>query len=487
MQRLRMFGLLVLLGAILGASFSQASVANAQQSNCVRGTFKDYHNEGQSGVIPAGYNGPVFKLRQDYPQTLPPEEKYPWLAIDFKDGGPVDPQAYLEDLKNYSFEGNWEVGWDVEKNTTRNWYEVPWLDYTANGREFTHGLTHELDMPAGALGTLNTSWTSNWAVAFFNDRASWAFGQMWCDPNDPKPDMLNPNNTEPNWFPEGAVIVKLLFNDISDTEAPYMKEALTWNIDQYVEPVPSKRTPADDPARALRPSRLIQVDLSVRDTRSPTGWLMGSYTYDGRKPGGDPVSKLAAIGIQWGNDPGITPEMVAAGYKLKETWVNDAIRDLPSNHLGWAGRIAGPADAPSASCMSCHMTAGYPQPPILSLAYPEPKAPNPTPWPNQHQLAWFTNVPAGSAWSYDTVVSLDYSLQLPMGYQNFITAKKDVAAMEQEKFSPRGEQRVPPADLVPSPTNNTALFTIGILVVGLIVGVAAAFLFMRMRNPSMTK
>lgn len=474
MQWLRRFGMIVILAGLVLGTFGETGIANAQQTSCVRGKFKNYHNEGQTGVIPAGYNGRVFKLRQDYPDTLPPKEIYPWLAIGFNNGAPSDPVAYLEAMKNYYFEGNWEVDWDVEKNTVRKWYHMPWLDYTKDGREFVRGLTHELDLPAGTLGPLNTGWTNTWAVAMFNDRASWGLGQVWCNPDAPNPDMLNPDQTEPNWFPEGAFIGKLLFNNIPDEQAPYMKGGLVWEADQYAEVDPAKRTPAEDPTRKLGPVRLLQVDLSVRDNRSPTGWLMGSYTYDGRQAGDDPIAKLEPIGIQWGNDPGITPEMVKAGYKLKEVWINDAIRDLPSNHLGYAGRLAGPLDSSTASCMSCHLTAGYPQPPILSLAYPDPTGPNPTPWPNQHQLAWFVNLPAGSAWSYDTKVSQDYSLQLPMGYQNFLRAKKDADAMKEEKFSPRGPDRDAPADEAPKPSSFVPPWLGSLVVLGAFMGVGGA-------------
>src|SRR5215211_2105545 len=64
------------------------------RKDCVRGKFKDYYLQGQGGDPPASYTGRVFKLSQDYPNQLPPAENYPWLKIAFKDGGPVDPQAY---------------------------------------------------------------------------------------------------------------------------------------------------------------------------------------------------------------------------------------------------------------------------------------------------------------------------------------------------------------------------------------------------------
>jgi hypothetical protein len=33
--------------------------------------------------------------------------------------------------------------------------------------------------------------------------------------------------------------------------------------------------------RALSTARLIQIDVAVRDDRSKTGWLLGTFGYDG--------------------------------------------------------------------------------------------------------------------------------------------------------------------------------------------------------------
>ena len=76
------------------------------RKDCVRGTFKDYYLQGQGGDPPGSYTGRVFKLSQDYPSQLSPMENYPWLKIDFKNGGPVDPRAYLQALLDYGLEGN---------------------------------------------------------------------------------------------------------------------------------------------------------------------------------------------------------------------------------------------------------------------------------------------------------------------------------------------------------------------------------------------
>jgi len=68
------------------------------KKDCKRGKFNDYYLQGRGGDPAGDYAGRVFKLSQDYPSQLSPMEKYPWLKISFKNGGPVDPEAYLRAL-----------------------------------------------------------------------------------------------------------------------------------------------------------------------------------------------------------------------------------------------------------------------------------------------------------------------------------------------------------------------------------------------------
>ncbi len=81
------------LFAVGTASASDDATRNAHAAkDCVRGAYKDYYLQGQGGDPAADYKGRVFKLSQNYPDSLPPQEDYPWLKIPFKNGGPVDPE-----------------------------------------------------------------------------------------------------------------------------------------------------------------------------------------------------------------------------------------------------------------------------------------------------------------------------------------------------------------------------------------------------------
>ena len=180
------------------ASDDEARNAQANK-DCVRGRFKDYYLQAAGGDPPAGYTGRVFKLSQDYPSQLPPKENYPWLAIEFKDGGPVDPEAYLRALLAYGLEGNVEVDFYVEDNKVRRWYGMPWMDWNSevaadwpgtDGREFVHGFTHEFDTFPKTLSTFQDTFADTWSGAYFNDRAGFGIGQVYCDPDNPRPGAL---------------------------------------------------------------------------------------------------------------------------------------------------------------------------------------------------------------------------------------------------------------------------------------------------------
>jgi hypothetical protein len=128
----KLVGLIVLV-TLFGTASSCASDDSVRNSlankNCIRGTFKDYYLQGEGGDPPADYEGGVFKLSQNYPTELPPMEDYPWVKIEFRNGGPVDPRAYLQALLQYGLEGNVDVDFYVENNKVRKWYGMPWMDW----------------------------------------------------------------------------------------------------------------------------------------------------------------------------------------------------------------------------------------------------------------------------------------------------------------------------------------------------------------------
>jgi hypothetical protein len=420
--------------------------------NCVRGKFKDYYLQGAGGDPSVDYKGRVFKLSQDYPDRLPPMEHYPWLKIPFKDGGPVDPEAYLRALLAYGLEGNVEVDFHVEDNKIRKWYGMPWMDWNTevasdwpgtDGREFVHGFTHEFDSFAGTLSAFQDVFVDTWSGAYFNDRAGFSIGQVYCNPDDPRPGMVNPDPTALNNMADGAYVIKLLFSTVSEPQLPTVAKALEWDANVFANEDPADRNkgPWSKYQRKMGKIRMIQIDVAVRDERSITGWLLGTFGYDARARGKTPWERMVPLGIQWGNSPTVTYDQTCAGpngpcsyEKLTEQWINlQAVKDLATpplnfNHLGFGGRLAGPVDNPKASCMGCHQTAGFPNVAILPefgpnaslLALDAQKEPGRS---AGYRMMFYGNVPSGIVFSDTQLYSSDYSLQLSMSLQNFASLR----------------------------------------------------------------
>lgn len=445
------------------ATASPDEVRNAHaKQDCVRGAFKDYYLQGEGGDPVSGYGDRVFKLSQDYPNQLPPKENYPWLAVAFENGGPVDPQAYLQALLDYGLEGNVETDFYVEDNKVRRWYAMPWMDWNSevaadwpgtDGREFVHGLTHEFDSSPKTLSVLQGHYVDTWSGAYYNDRAGFGIGQVYCDPSSPDPSALNPDPEGFNNFADGSFIIKLLFSTADEQQLPLMKDALEWQADIFVEIDPNERNkgPISRFERKVQPVRLLQIDVAVRDDRSPTGWLFGTFSYDGTRSGESVWDRMVPLGLEWGGNPNVSYRETCdvqgkcSQEKLDQQWINEAAVEemltppLTLDHLGYGGRLAGPVDNPKAACMGCHQTAGFPlvaiQPensllaPILGL--------NDTKTAADHQdfrMVYYQNVISGVVFSDRQLYASDYSLQLAMSLQNFTSLRCPVEVDNKPKL-----------------------------------------------------
>jgi hypothetical protein len=438
--------------ATSAAASDDATRNKFAQKGCVRGTFKDYYRQRDGGDPPAGYTGKVFKLSQNYPDKLPPMEKYPWLKIPFKNGGPVDPRAYLQALLAYGLDGNVAVDFYVENNKKRKWYGMPWMDWNTevaadwpgtDGREFVHGFTHEFDSSGNTLSTLQKDFVDTWSGAYLNDRAAFSIGQVYCNPDDPKPGMVNPDPAGLNNMADGSFIIKLLFSTVTEQQLPIVKNALEWDANVFVNEDPRWRNqgPISRYKRAIKKIRMIQIDVSVRDERSTTGWLLGTFGYDGNAKGATPWERMVPLGLQWGNNPKVAYAETCSGpdgpcnrMKLTEQWINEkaakvlAKPPLNFNHLGYAGRLAGPVDNPKASCMGCHQTAGFPSVAILPefsangalLKLDSARKPHTE---QSFRMMYYGNVASGAVFSDTQLYSSDYSLQLSMSLQNFVSLR----------------------------------------------------------------
>ena len=351
--------------------------------------FPDAHNPP-----PAGWTGPVFKLKQDYPRALPPMGTRPWGDANFK----TQPIEYMKAVLGYALEGNKEADFVVQNNSVRGWYHAPWMHPGVAGREFIRGLTREKSSRPRELHQNQTSTFDNWAVSVYNPRGAYTIGQVWKDPNSPDPSVAK--------FPIGTVGIKLVFTEATVAEVPYLAGSVEWQAD-------IKRAGGSGARPTLR---LLQVDLAVRDSgaNSTTGWVFATFVYDGNAPGATPWDRLVPIGLMWGNDP----SRMCTTLPLRETKINADLK-IPL-HIGFERRLNGPIDHPRSSCLSCHSTAQIQ--PDLSRASRDAMPPA-----NASAAAlkqYFRNLKSGVPFDAGAI-ALDYSLQLQNGLANWAQANPD--------------------------------------------------------------
>jgi hypothetical protein len=175
----------------------------------------------------------------------------------------------------------------------------------------------------------------------------------------------------------------------------------------------------------------VQIDVATADNRSPTGWVYGTFAYDGNKTGATFWDRLTPLGVQWGADPWTFPAVPEADSKpLQQSVANPNVGMY--QHMGCRGRLAGPVDNPQSSCMSCHSSAyaakdgaksvmGQNVPPSFGFdglceAY------------SLDNAGYFQNQPAPQSFGggkYPNAMSLDTSLQMEVAYQSYGQFKTD--------------------------------------------------------------
>lgn len=385
---------IVAAAALLGLASGQGRGAIAQpkpapsQSNCVAPTLgaPGWRNGDRPQNDPLVLH--QFKLSACYPVIAPPDRR-PWLAFDPR----TEPQKYMRAVLDYFYEGNVranvEDSFDPERNPVRGWYNAPWLDYTTNGREGTHGLTRERSSCPGEIDPEQNQVWVNYAVGYYNAPGGVTIGRVWAGQGRPHPDLAS--------MPEGTVAAKLLFTTASEFQAPFLAGAPTWNAYVYDDMNDDGFFAKPGSKRHVHPVRLLQVDFAVRDSRvdATTGWVFGTFVYGGGAGSGPSTrsgwTNVEPVGLMWGN-----------ANLLDQQWINPNLR----THLGWYGRLNGPIDNPRSSCLSCHATAETPDLDPL------------VPVPGRDPEYWFRNVPAGTPFR-PGVQSLDYSLQFAVGVHNF--------------------------------------------------------------------
>ncbi|KAK0616884.1 hypothetical protein B0T14DRAFT_483348 [Immersiella caudata] len=360
-----------------------------------------------SGLPPVPLPGP------DLPTpSLDPRKDAPWLNVDFR----TDPMRYCQIIKAYCWEGNSNNNFNIHKNTVRPWYHAPWMHWSENGREPINGLTFERVTPAGELSKNQQRRTQAWAIGFYNWIGATVFGDIWRDPSHPKWD-------KHVVFPLGTCVFKILMTEATEEEVACLKNAPTLQA-VIATPESAANNNAGKRKDKAEPVRLLQVDFAVRDDRikdpaQGNGWVFGTFMYNGNLNNPDAWDNIIPVGLQWGNDPTLTPEAVKAGRKPEQSWINpDAdqlLTDLggtradKTKRWGVGGRLNGPVDNFKSACASCHSVAERNLKENIQML---PKQ-GPT------FMRWFRNLGPGESFNGGDKWSADYSLQLMTGYFNY--------------------------------------------------------------------
>jgi hypothetical protein len=382
---------------------------------------------------------PVVRLKADFPNRLPNDRPEFLEKIDFR----TQPLAYMEAVRDYAFEGNLP-SWDPWQNHVREWYHIPWLHPTSTGpnayppnggTEGFHGLIKEAPLSPLQLGPGQEGKDGNYsvyAITLINDFAGYTMGKMWRDPQNP-----DPRATDARFgggFPVGTVFAKLLFTDApqGSDHIPFLENPLQWTA--YITPTffPTDSQPVQ---RVVGKVNLLQMDIAVRDARADapglTGWVFGTFVYNGQLKKPNKFMNLVPLGLMWGNDPEnrinktdpFPPVHTRVNKDLQQTVIFDTPQ-LPPQHLGWNGRLNGPADLNTTSCMSCHIAAQYPA--VTSLvptgAVPD-GGPKPPPQGGTDEwMKWFQNIRCATSMDPRTY-STDFSFQVAIALQNFFDVR----------------------------------------------------------------
>jgi hypothetical protein len=347
-----------------------------------------------------------------FPQSSPPaSDPKPWLAIDPF----TSPEGYAKAVLAYFMEGQNTSSWRVQNNPVRKWYHMPWMHLGSLGREVIHGLTRERNAAAGTLAPTQHSCTQTWSIGFFNPIGGHQLWKTWNDGTS-APDFSS------TAMPEGTVVVKLLFNEASPTEVPYLKRSPTLKANVAKRPAGNAAGSCVDIGVTQRTPgnvRLVQLDIAVKDSRAPvTNWFFGTFVYRNEAPATKAWSRLVPVGLMWGNDPNLSDAAAQGGQAPTESVVLNTFGF--TEKLGRGGRLNGPLDNRSSTCISCHMTAQKPNsaPLFHGAGWDTAKC-------------WFRNLPPTQAFgdaptattpcghNDGSLQSFDFSLQLQVGWRNW--------------------------------------------------------------------
>jgi hypothetical protein len=473
----RRFGTVFFSVAATLASIAAAPPQDPHPATAALEAFRD-----SADTPPPGWTGPRFKMSREYPKKLPVCSA-PWLKRQVSFSGTPnwdEWRGYVQDIVDYVKAGQNpdlpdNLGWQIKVENETRWFHVPWMAFDGErGREFVHGLTNELSTSlstfhdgrgSGKEHIFNSVHPSSeidplfetWSVGMYNPCGAWSLGQAYPPTGVPAVHQENGHyfaNGLP--FPDGTLVIKLLNTTADAASVPYLRGSSDWQANAHVQFSPVKYSTCD---RRVRKVHLIQIDLAVVDSRSPTHWVYSTLAYNGDLPGKTVLDRVQPLGVQWGNDPHTFPAVARADSKpLYETVL--APTSLPQ-HYGCEKRLAGAVDQANSSCVSCHMGAFAAPPPYLNIqgitipaifSFPglctTHNAGNEAYFSDYHYPQTFPG--GGDPSPFADAIPLDSSLQLAVAYAQYATFVSP-RALPISCPDPLGGKRTPGIPAVPRP------------------------------------
>lgn len=307
------------------------------------------------------FNTPTQPIAYPWRRDLPADpggDGHAWDSVRPQDDWEGYMAAVLSEIKA---SGLTISGATASMQPDARWWVAPWMDYTDNGREKLLGLTKERNAGAGDLAPDSPAGPQVWAVGFYNQEGAHALGKVFADP-------CNPQIPAANWtMPDGAASFKLLFTTATGADVPYLTGS----------PEVTAFAGSSFGSRQKTTVRLLQMDISVRDPRTPNGWVLGTYIWQGPAKGDGFFDNLVPVGLMWGNDGDAAASPRDAFATLQDTRLNPALAGVVwRGHgqdwderpwPGFQGRLNGPADNLVSTCMSCHALAQWPRSKRLSI------------------------------------------------------------------------------------------------------------------------
>ena len=257
---------------------------------------------------------------------------------------------------------------DSDFVVAKDWYTLPWLAAdAASGREFTHGARYSFpdsltNFVRPGTSTAKNQFVSVWASTYVNKYGGYALGKMWSKNGDllyvPNEKTNEPQNKQIYGlpWPEGTVFAKV--NMIGNLQEEYL-DSLN-HLGNPAPPTWKLNIHSQSPGvgkRELRPVYLMGLDISVRDNRSPTGWVYITLKYDTTKPI-DTVNiwnRFTLTGFIFGNDPESFPG-TPAHKPLQQSYLTKFANNW---HTGCSGRLENFIGTKTQSCIGCHRTSSF--------------------------------------------------------------------------------------------------------------------------------